>query len=140
MATGTQTVSLKSDANGQIALYINPENPNSSAVATAQSFWMLASSPTSTFDANTGVLPSTISYNGPLSNTAVSMYECVAFAITVIPVASINNSQGTVQMSYFQNLPNTNASITWISQAQLTNSQFYQSGNLLGTYRGIRLN
>jgi len=127
--------SLTTDANGNTSALLEYNNICTSSASATTAF--LAINPTG-FVPTTGAATNWTYLPGPLSgsNTSIASYRIVGMAATVIPTTSANNSQGQIELAYWQGQRNT-AATPAIPQASLSTSGAYQIGNFLTGYRSI---
>ena len=142
---GRLTSVLTTDGNGNTAAIIIPASATSlaaqSAIKNGDAFMMINPPSFTPTAGGYGQLTAANFVAGPLSTNVSSIYQyrVVGFSINVVPITSANNSQGNVQLGFFQDITNTTATLVPIPQIAVQNGGWYQSGNLLSTYRAIYL-
>lgn len=125
---------LTTDANGNTSALLDYLNICTSSTVPPGTY--LSINPVG-FVPNTGAATSWTYLPGPLasSNTAIASYRIVGMSATVIPTTSANNSQGQIELAYWQGQRNTATPV--IPQSSMSTSGAYQIGNFLTGYRCI---
>jgi len=123
---------LTSDANGNAAAWINPNQVSYAGAGTVADFY-IQYNPT-VFNPVTGAYTAITNLNSPMAanNASYEQIRVTSTVVQVTPVASITTAQGGIQMGYFPYLAQASNVTT---QASLMTNAYYQSGNFLQTYR-----
>jgi hypothetical protein len=135
---GSTEIFLTTDANGNTAFNCNPNNLVYTAVATPQDYFALYN-PTG-FVPGTGLFVTAANLASPIASAAanIAQVRVTGFSLQVTPIQSLTNAQGSYQFGYFPLAPRI-PNLNFFTQRALMTSQYYQSGNALSTYRGIKV-
>jgi len=141
LLSGTSTMILSTDSNGNTAAFIFPSNAsNPSPTVPTGATTVFASYNPSGFTPANGTLTGVTFQPGPIAAIASSIqsFRLVSFSIRITPITSVNSSGGNIQIALFDEYGITSSSgLPVIPQAAVSVNPFYQSGNLLSTYRSV---